>query len=208
VVTDQQVRALMKEIQREKTLSAAAAKSAMDEKTARKYRKLQRLPSQCKPERYWKTRPDVFEDVWPGIEQLLQNNPAVPATTVFDYLSREHPGRTEKVQHRQSPGAWPPMVPPGIEALEYSRGTNNALSGGCKASGAPLSLLAVRNDSNARAGTAGTGVLPAPVGSVERSIPNKIHRQSDQAPQVKGHPMRILLYVPRNRVTKNYMPVL
>ena len=47
MVTDQQVRKLMKLIQSEPSLALAAAKAGMDEKTAGKYRRLRRLPSQC-----------------------------------------------------------------------------------------------------------------------------------------------------------------
>ena len=47
MVTDNQVRILMKLIHQEKTLETAAAKAGISEKTARKYRKLGRLPSQC-----------------------------------------------------------------------------------------------------------------------------------------------------------------
>ncbi|MCF6265993.1 MAG: hypothetical protein L3J57_05515 [Desulfuromusa sp.] len=39
MITDNQVRKLMKHLQGEETLEMAAAKSGMDEKTARKYRK-------------------------------------------------------------------------------------------------------------------------------------------------------------------------
>ena len=48
MVTDKQVRRLMKLMKTEKTLASAAAKAAMDEKTARKYRDLGRLPSEIK----------------------------------------------------------------------------------------------------------------------------------------------------------------
>ena len=43
MVTDQQVRKLMKLIQSDMTLAVAAAKAGMDEKTARKYRDLEKL---------------------------------------------------------------------------------------------------------------------------------------------------------------------
>ena len=43
MVTDAQVRRLMKLIQTEKTLAVAAAKAGMDEQTARKYRQAGRL---------------------------------------------------------------------------------------------------------------------------------------------------------------------
>ena len=64
MVTDQQVRYLMKMIQQGKSLEVAARKAGMDEKTARKYRELGKLPSENKPKRWWKTRIDIFNEVW------------------------------------------------------------------------------------------------------------------------------------------------
>ena len=46
MVTDQQVRRLLKMVQTEKNFGIAAIKAGMDEKTARKYRKLGKLPSE------------------------------------------------------------------------------------------------------------------------------------------------------------------
>jgi hypothetical protein len=43
---------------KEKSLAAAAAKAGMDEKTARKYRRLGQLPSTIKTAHTWRTRPD------------------------------------------------------------------------------------------------------------------------------------------------------
>ena len=48
MVTDQQVRRLFKLIHTEDTLEMAAAKAGMDAKTARKYRRLRRLPSETR----------------------------------------------------------------------------------------------------------------------------------------------------------------
>lgn len=86
MVTDQQVRKLMKLIQSEQTLSLAAAKAGMDEKTARKYRRLGKLPSQCQQAHTWKTRVDPFADHWPEIQKLLQFNPGLEAKTIFEDL--------------------------------------------------------------------------------------------------------------------------
>ena len=63
MITDAQVRRLMKLIQTEETLAIAASKAGMDEKTARKYRDAEQLPSQMKTEHTWRTRPDSFEEV-------------------------------------------------------------------------------------------------------------------------------------------------
>ena len=54
VVTDEQVRMLMTLINKEKTLAVAAAKAGMTEKTARKYRDLEQLPSQVAEPHTWR----------------------------------------------------------------------------------------------------------------------------------------------------------
>ncbi len=54
----------MKLRKKEKTLTMAAAKAGLWRKTARKYLKSGNLPSQCQPERYWRTRSDPFQSVW------------------------------------------------------------------------------------------------------------------------------------------------
>ena len=56
---NRQVRTLMKLLNQEATLSTAAAKAGMDERTARKYRRVGKLPSEvCRPHD-WRTRPDL-----------------------------------------------------------------------------------------------------------------------------------------------------
>jgi hypothetical protein len=90
----------MKLIQEEQTLATAAAKAGMDEKTARKYRDRGKLPSQIKPERTWRTRKDAFEEVWPGVLEILERDAAIEAKTVFDYLCRQHPGRFQEGEVR------------------------------------------------------------------------------------------------------------
>ena len=93
MVTDAQVRKLMKLIQTEQTFALAAAKAGMDEKTARRYRDAGRLPSQLQAEHTWRTRPDAFAEVWPDLEELLENNEGLEAKELFAYLQRQHPGR-------------------------------------------------------------------------------------------------------------------
>ena len=63
MVTDRQVRRLRKLMNTENTKTAAAMKAGMDEKTARKYARSEKLPSEMKKEHTWRTRPDPFEDV-------------------------------------------------------------------------------------------------------------------------------------------------
>jgi transposase InsO family protein len=100
MVTDQQVRKLMTLIHTEKTLALAAAKAGMDEKTARKYQRAGRLPSQLQPPHDWRTRADPFAQVWSEIEQLLAREPSLEAKTIFDYLSRKYEGGFQEGQLR------------------------------------------------------------------------------------------------------------
>ena len=100
MVTDKQVRILMKLINQEKTLLTAAAKAGMCEKTARKYRKSGKLPSQCKPAHDWATHEDAFNDDWPWVEEFLKNNPGLEAKTLFEALQREKPGKYQDGQLR------------------------------------------------------------------------------------------------------------
>jgi hypothetical protein len=93
MVTDQQARRLWKLMKSEKTLANAAAKAGMDEKTARKYRDLGKLPSEVKAEHSWRTRPDPFAEVWDEVRAKLEINPGLEAKTLFEYLQRRYPGR-------------------------------------------------------------------------------------------------------------------
>jgi len=90
----------MKLRKKEKTLTMAAAKAGMARNTARKYLKSGKLPSECRPERTWRTRPDPYETVWPEVEGILKRSPSVEATTVFDHLNRVHEGKFEEGQLR------------------------------------------------------------------------------------------------------------
>ena len=56
MVTDEQVRRLMRYIQKEKSYGIAAAKSGMEEKTPRKYHILVKLPSDIQAEHSWRKR--------------------------------------------------------------------------------------------------------------------------------------------------------
>jgi hypothetical protein len=92
MVTDQQVRKLMKLEKTEETLSLAAAKAGMCEKTARKYRRSGKLPSEMAKPHTWRTRADPFAQVWDEVQEMLTNNPGLEAKTVFEDLQRRHPG--------------------------------------------------------------------------------------------------------------------
>jgi hypothetical protein len=93
MVTDKQVRILMKALHSEKTKATAAAKAGMDEKTARKYNRLGKLPSELKIEHNWRTREDPFADIWPDIRAQLNINPGLEAKTIFEHIQQIYPGK-------------------------------------------------------------------------------------------------------------------
>lgn len=92
----------MKYLQEQKTLEVAAAKSGMDEKTARKYRDFGKLPSELQAERIrtWRTRENPFDEVWEMVKSFLENNFGLEAKTLFEHLQREYPGRFQDGQIR------------------------------------------------------------------------------------------------------------
>jgi hypothetical protein len=92
-VSDAQVRKVMEEISKHAAVGLAAMKAGMDRKTARKYVKAGKLPSEMKAPRDWRTRPDRFEEHWPEVEQRLRETPELEAKTLFELLVEEHPGR-------------------------------------------------------------------------------------------------------------------
>jgi ABC-type dipeptide/oligopeptide/nickel transport system ATPase subunit len=65
----------------------------MDEKTARKYRRLGKLPSDIKAEHTWRTREDPFSEVWKEVKEKLEINPGLEAKTLFEDLQRRYPGQ-------------------------------------------------------------------------------------------------------------------
>ena len=93
MVTDRLFRRLRKLIQTETTLANAADKAGIDEKTARKYRDSDALPSQMTTPHTWRTREDPFQDVWPELLEMLRLNPGLQAKTLFLDLQRRSPGR-------------------------------------------------------------------------------------------------------------------
>lgn len=93
MVTDQQIRRLFKLSNTEETHEIAASKAGMDVKTARKYLRARRLPSERKADRHWRTREDGFSAVWPEIQEQLRTNPGLEAKTVLAALQRQFPDR-------------------------------------------------------------------------------------------------------------------
>lgn len=92
MVTDQQVRRLKKLVNKEKNLEIAASKAGMSKKTACKYIKKNKLPSEFKTAHTWRTRGDPFEDVWEEVKEHLKVNSGLEAKTLFEEVQGKYPG--------------------------------------------------------------------------------------------------------------------
>jgi hypothetical protein len=93
MVTDQQVKRLYRLVRTESTREVAAAKAGMDGKTARKYLRDRRLPSEMRQKHDWRTRPDPFLEVWEEIRERLELEPGLQAKTLFEHYQNTQPGR-------------------------------------------------------------------------------------------------------------------
>lgn len=98
--TDGQVRKLMNDFKKHGRVGRAALRSGMDRKTAGKYLRVDKLPSELKEPRTWLTRKDPFEEDWPYVRQMLEDVPDLEAVTLFDHLVERTPGRYEEGQLR------------------------------------------------------------------------------------------------------------
>lgn len=76
-----------------RTLGDSARMAEMSEKTARKYRDDDRLPSQQSSDRTYRTRSDPFAEVWGKVEQRLELEPRLKAKTLFEWLQQTHEGQ-------------------------------------------------------------------------------------------------------------------
>lgn len=100
MVTDGQVSELRRWLAAGKPLSTAARMALMDKKTARSYRDDERLPSQRKEPRRYRTRTDPFVDVWADVEKTLRAEPRLMAITLFADLQQQHPGKFDDSTRR------------------------------------------------------------------------------------------------------------
>jgi hypothetical protein len=101
MVSDQQVRLLLRLDAQGLPKRTAALKAGLDPKTARKYRRLGRLPSEVSVmDRHWRTRADAFADVWHEVVERLALNPGLEAKALFQDLQRRFPDRFKDGQLR------------------------------------------------------------------------------------------------------------
>ncbi len=78
----------------------AAARAGICERTARKYEKAGKLPSQMKKPRTHRTRTDPFVQDWPWVESQITQDPALQVKTLFALLCETFPGRYQEGQLR------------------------------------------------------------------------------------------------------------
>ena len=118
MVTDEQVRRLLKMKNKHQHLYQAADAAGMSTKTARKYLQSGVLPSQCQPLHDWATYPDAFAEDWPWVEDFLKTNPGVEAKSLFNALQRKERGKYQDGQLRtfqRRVKVWRALYGPGQE---------------------------------------------------------------------------------------------
>jgi hypothetical protein len=76
-------------INTEENQEIAASKAGMDPKTARKYRRDGRLPSEMPMAVHGRTRPDPFIEVWDDVQKLFEDNAGLEAKVDPTMLSPE-----------------------------------------------------------------------------------------------------------------------
>jgi len=99
-VTDQQVMKLLEEMRRQGQVGLASLRAGMDRKTGRKYVGLNKLPSELKKRRTWRTHRNRFDADWPDIVEMLRAAPELEAKTLFEHLMEKTPGRYQPGQLR------------------------------------------------------------------------------------------------------------
>ncbi len=77
----------MEEIEKHGGIGLAAMRAGMDRKTARKYARAGKLPSELRKPHIWRTREDPFAEDWAVLVAMLEEAPELEATTLFDHLS-------------------------------------------------------------------------------------------------------------------------
>jgi len=91
-ISDHQV-SKYKELRKQHGQEAAAAKSGVSVRSARRIERATQLPSQ-RETRWWRTRTDPFAGVWDEeLLPLLRGAPALTAATLLEELQRRHPDR-------------------------------------------------------------------------------------------------------------------
>ena len=78
----------------------ALQSAGMSERTARKYLRNGKLPSDGRFKRHWRRRKNPLEDDWAEVTEFLRESPGLQAKTLFQYLQRQYPGKYQDGQLR------------------------------------------------------------------------------------------------------------
>lgn len=87
MVTNGQVKKLIKVRRSGMSIENSANKTNMCRKTASKYISANKLPSELKKDHNWCTRKDPFSNDWDYIKSFLENNDSVEAKALFEHLN-------------------------------------------------------------------------------------------------------------------------
>lgn len=99
--TDAQVRKLREEYARQGEVGLAAVRSGVCPNTARRYLRVNTMPSEMKAPRTWRTRPDpIAPEDWTDIVARLTAAPELETGTLFEDLMDRKPGKYEPGQIR------------------------------------------------------------------------------------------------------------
>ncbi len=90
----------MEEFSKHGQIEAAGLKAGMGRKTASRYVKAGKLPSELREPRTWRTRTDPFEDIWDDIAARLAEAPELEAKILFEDLLERHPEQFDPGQLR------------------------------------------------------------------------------------------------------------
>jgi len=100
VTADAQVRKLMEELSKGRTVEQASARASMHRNTGGKYGRVGKLPSELRAPRTWRTREDPFAADWDEIAARLADAPELEGRALFEDLVERKPGRYEPGQLR------------------------------------------------------------------------------------------------------------
>lgn len=90
----------MDEMSKHGGIGVAALRAGLHRNTARRYLEADKLPSELKQPRTWRTREDPFAADWEEIAERLLEVPELEARTLFEDLLRRRPGCYEQGQLR------------------------------------------------------------------------------------------------------------
>jgi len=123
-ITEQQVRLYMTHRKRGESQPVASAKAGLSERTGRRIESGELAPGAQKP-RHWRTRKDPFSEVWESeVVPMLEKQPALSATTLFEDLQERHPGvypNARKRTFQRRVKAWKALRGPDKEVMFRQR---------------------------------------------------------------------------------------